>query len=92
MRIMIISLNVLLKHYLFIFLFLGAEKEMVTIDIPIKKIVTILAHFGRSLPVFYVYVKPSMGSTIRTATKMKKDHEGFYFDPCSLGKYHVCNK
>ncbi|CAL4081453.1 unnamed protein product, partial [Meganyctiphanes norvegica] len=59
------------------------EKEMITIDIPIKKIVKILAHFGRSLPVFFVYVKPSMGITIRNALKMK-DKSGFYFDPCSL--------
>ncbi|CAL4077566.1 unnamed protein product [Meganyctiphanes norvegica] len=60
----------------------GDEKEMVTIDIPIKKIVKILAYFGRSLPVIFVYVKPSMGSSIRNALKMT-DKSGFYFDPCS---------
>ncbi|CAL4089886.1 unnamed protein product, partial [Meganyctiphanes norvegica] len=59
------------------------EKELVTIDIPIKKIVKILGHFGRCLPVFFVYVKPSMGSIVRNALNMN-DQSGLYFDPSSL--------
>jgi len=60
----------------------GDKNEMVTIDIPMRKIVKILAHFGRSLPVFFVYVKSSVGSSIRKALRMT-DPASYYFDPCS---------
>ncbi|XP_063614094.1 uncharacterized protein LOC134787271 isoform X2 [Penaeus indicus] len=56
--------------------------EPVSFDIPIKSIVKILVHFGRSLPVLFIYVRPSTAANIRRILKMS-DRNGFYFDPCS---------
>lgn len=56
-----------------------------TFDIPVKSVVKILVHFGRSLPVFFIYVKPSTAANIRRLLKMT-DRNGYYFDPCSHGK------
>lgn len=56
-----------------------------TFDIPVKSIVKILVHFGRSLPVFFIYVKPSTAASIRRLLKMT-DKYGYYFDPCSRGR------
>nr|XP_027226873.1 uncharacterized protein LOC113818870 isoform X4 [Penaeus vannamei] len=58
------------------------SSEPVSFDIPIKSIVKILVHFGRSLPVLFIYVRPSTAANIRRILKMS-DRNGFYFDPCS---------
>ncbi|XP_042230537.1 putative mediator of RNA polymerase II transcription subunit 26 [Homarus americanus] len=58
------------------------SSDSVTFDIPIKSIIKILAHFGRSLPVLFIYIKPSTAASIRRLLKMT-DKTGHYFDPCS---------
>lgn len=58
--------------------------ESIAFDIPIKGVLKILVHFGRSLPVFFIYVKPSIAATIRRLLSMT-DKNGYYFDPCSHG-------
>ncbi|KAK8741250.1 hypothetical protein OTU49_002576, partial [Cherax quadricarinatus] len=56
--------------------------DSVTFDIPIKSVVKILVHLGRSLPVFFIYIKPSTAASVRRLLKMM-DKSGYYFDPCS---------
>ncbi|XP_066937467.1 sentrin-specific protease 6-like isoform X5 [Macrobrachium rosenbergii] len=63
------------------------NSSIVTFDIPIKSIVKVLAHFGKSLPVFFLYLKPSLAESIRRTLKMT-DKNGLYFDPCSYDEAH----
>lgn len=63
--------------------------DTVMIDVPIKSVVKILFHLGRSLPVFFIYVKPSTAANIRRLLKMN-DKNGYYFDPCSYGEFEKC--
>ncbi|XP_068221307.1 uncharacterized protein [Palaemon carinicauda] len=63
------------------------SSNIVTFDIPIKSIVKVLAHFGKSLPVFFLYLKPSLAESVRKTLKMT-DRNGLYFDPCSYDEAH----
>ncbi|KAK7068711.1 Sentrin-specific protease 6 [Halocaridina rubra] len=58
----------------------GSTTEM--IDIPLKSIVKVLWHLGKSLPVMILYLIPSLAENIRKILKMT-DKDGMYYDPCS---------
>ncbi|XP_075233482.1 uncharacterized protein LOC142331448 isoform X2 [Lycorma delicatula] len=58
------------------------SSKSIKVRIPYSQIVKVLAHYGRGLPVFFIYTTPLMGSKIRDVLKMiSKD--GFYYDPAS---------
>lgn len=72
------------SYYQILIFCFSDSTESVAFDIPIKGVLKILVHFGRSLPVFFVYVKPLVAANIRRLLNMT-DKNGYYFDPCSHG-------
>jgi len=55
------------------------QDELVTIDIPTKNVVKVMAHFGNDLPLLFFYVSPSECGKIRKLLKMTSSHS-FYLD------------
>lgn len=64
---------------------ISEDGEAVTFDIPMKAVLKVLIHYGRALPVLFVYIKPAAAINIRKLLKMT-NRNGYYFDPCSCGK------
>ncbi|XP_076053442.1 uncharacterized protein LOC143032481 isoform X3 [Oratosquilla oratoria] len=62
-------------------------EDNVVLNIPIKSIIKILVNFGRSLPVFFLYIKPSTAANVRRLLKMTNE-AGYYYDPCSQDETH----
>jgi hypothetical protein len=52
----------------------------VVLEIPRGNIVTILAHLGRSMPVFFMYIKSVTCERVRQALGMKEKDKNPYFD------------
>ena len=53
--------------------------EVVVISIPMKDILKVLAHFGKSMPLLFLYVTPSACQKARKLLKMTNS-QSFYFD------------
>ena len=53
--------------------------EVVVISIPMKDILKVLAHFGKSMPLLFLYVTPSVCQKARKLLKMTNS-QSFYFD------------
>lgn len=56
--------------------------DSVLIKIPLRCIVKLLFHFGRSLPVIFIYTMPQIATNIRKLLRMNESN-GHYFNPAS---------
>ncbi|XP_059614832.1 uncharacterized protein LOC132260612 [Phlebotomus argentipes] len=59
-------------------------KENIILDVQIKEIVKIIAHFPKKLPILFIYTTPSCAQYIRNSLDMASNAtSGPYFDPCT---------
>lgn len=65
------------------FLFMK-ESKCVTLSVDIKEIVKVLIHFGRGMPVLFLYTMPPAAARVRAALSMESKL-GPYYDPTSTG-------
>lgn len=67
----------------FTFLFVK-ESRSVTLSLYIGEIVKVLIHFGRGMPVLFLYTVPTAAARVRAALSMESK-QGPYYDPTSPG-------
>ncbi|GAB0091683.1 hypothetical protein DMENIID0001_065400 [Sergentomyia squamirostris] len=59
-------------------------KENMILDVQIREIVKIIAHFAKPLPILFIYTTPACAEYIRTCLDMASNAtSGPYFDSCS---------
>jgi hypothetical protein len=69
-----------------VFVFM-ADSKSVMVSLGITEIIKVLIHFGRGMPVLFLYIKPSAAASVRAALNMESKH-GPYYDPMSQGNFH----
>jgi len=55
------------------------QAEVVTINIPMADVLKVLAHFGKSMPLLFLYISPSACGRARKSLKMTSS-QSFYLD------------
>jgi sentrin-specific protease 7 len=65
------------------FLFMKDSKS-VTLSVDIGEIIKVLIHFGRGMPVLFLYTVPTAAARVRAALNMESKL-GPYYDPTSPG-------
>jgi hypothetical protein len=69
-----------------VFVFM-ADSKSVELSLGMKEIKKVLIHFGRGMPVLFLYVMPSAAASVRAALNMESKL-GPYYDPSSQGNFH----
>jgi sentrin-specific protease 7 len=69
-----------------VFVFM-ADSKCVTLSLDIREIKKVLIHFGRGMPVLFLYIMPSAAARVRAALNMESKL-GPYYDPSSQGNFH----
>ncbi len=52
--------------------------EIVTINIPMSDVLKVLAHFGKSMPLLFLYISPGACTKARKALKMTNNQVNEY--------------
>jgi hypothetical protein len=66
------------------------DSKSVTLLVDIREIKKVLIHFGRGMPVLFLYIMPSAAARIRAALNMESKL-GPYYDPSSQGNFlYLC--
>jgi sentrin-specific protease 7 len=68
-------------YVMFVFM---KESKCVTLSVDIGEIVKVLIHFGRGMPVLFLYTVPTAAARVRAALSMESKL-GPYYDPTSPG-------
>jgi len=63
-----------------------ADSKSVTLTLDIREIKKVLIHFGRGMPVLFLYIMPSAAARVRAALNMESKL-GPYYDPSSQGNF-----
>jgi len=72
-----------------VFVFM-ADSKSVTLSLDIREIKKVLIHFGRGMPVLFLYILPSAAARVRAALNMESKL-GPYYDPSSQGNFwYLC--
>lgn len=65
---------------------LSVSDQYVELKIMYHEIIKVLMHFGRQMPVFFFYTRPTAAAKIRKALRME-DINGYYYDTTSSGMF-----
>ena len=64
---------------------MGVQRDLVTLTIKRESIIKILAHFGKSMPLLFLFLDAGECDRVRKQLKMTSLKTGLWFDMSSAG-------